>query len=129
MKWTRSEAEQHYASAKVYFSKALEMDDEYFDAVYMMGAVEYNRAAEFAGLLNELADDYSKEGTAKYEAMKEKMLGQFDAALPYFQKAEQIEPTDRNTLIALREIYARKDQLDKSEEYKAKLENLGGGGN
>ncbi len=120
-------AEQHYNNAKIYFARALEMDSEYFDAVYMMGAVEYNRAAEFAGLLNELADDYSKEGTAKYEAMKEKMLAQFDKALPYFLEAEKLEPSDRNTLIALREIYARKDQLDKSEEYKTKLENASGG--
>lgn len=120
-------AEQHYNNAKIYFAKALEMDSEYFDAVYMMGAVEYNRAAEYAALLNELADDYSKEGTAKYEAMKEKMLGQFDKALPYFLEAEKLDGSDRNTLIALREIYARKDQLDKSEEYKTKLDNAGGG--
>ena len=48
----------------------------------------------------------------------------FDAALPYFLKAEESDPKDRNTLIALREIYARKNQLDKAEEYKKKLDAL-----
>ena len=117
-------ADQYYESAKVYFAKALELDENYFDAVYMMGAVEYNRAAEYATQLNALADDYSKEGEAKYNEAKDKMLSQFDKALPYFVKAESLNADDRNTLIALREIYARKDMLDKSNEYKDKIEAL-----
>ncbi len=116
-------ADEYYENAKTYFGKALSMDDTYFDAVYMMGAVEYNRAAEYAEQVNALAEDYSKEGTQKYEAAKTQMFEQFDKALPHFLKAESLNPNDRNTLIALREIYARKDQLDKSNEYKEKLES------
>jgi len=117
-------AKVHYENAKMYFTKALAMNDNYFDAVYMMGALEYNRAAQLAAELNLLAEDYSKEGTKKYDLKKDEMMLQFDKALPYFIKAESIRGTDRNTLIALREIYARKDQLDKSNEYKDKLEAL-----
>ena len=117
-------ADMYYDDAKMYFSKALAMDDTYFDAVYMMGAVEYNKAAQLAKELNLLAEDYSKEGTKKYDLKKEEMMSQFDTALPYFIKAESINGTDRNTLIALREIYARKDQLEKSNIYKDKIEAL-----
>ena len=117
-------AQMHYERAKMYFAKALAMDDTYFDAVYMMGAVEYNKAAQLAKELNLLAEDYSKEGTRKYDIKKDEMMNQFDTALPYFVKAETLNPTDRNTIIALREIYARKDLLDKSNEYKDKLEAL-----
>jgi tetratricopeptide (TPR) repeat protein len=117
-------ANSHYTNAKIYFAKALTIDENYFDAVYMMGAVEYNRAAQLAAELNLLAEDYTKEGTAKYDAKKEEMMNQFDSALPYFLKAETLNPADRNTIIALREIYARKDQLDKSNEYKDKLDAL-----
>ncbi|MDX1477211.1 MAG: hypothetical protein R3301_05865 [Saprospiraceae bacterium] len=120
-------AHQHYENAKTYFSKALEIDDNHFDAVYMMGALEYNRAAELANEVNALADDYSKEGTAKYEAKKAEMLKQFELALPYFVKAEKLNPKDMNTLIALREIYARKDQFEMSNQYKEKIEQLSGG--
>jgi tetratricopeptide (TPR) repeat protein len=117
-------AEGHYENAKIYFGKALELNENFFDAVYMMGALEYNRAAQLAGELNLLAEDYSKEGTKKYEVKKEEMMVQFDIALPYFLKAESINGSDRNTLIALREIYARKDELDISNKYKEKLEAL-----
>jgi len=117
-------ADMYYENAKIYFEIALALDSEYFDAVYMMGALEYNKAAQLGTELNELAEDYSKEGTKKYDAKKDEMMEQFDTALPFFIKAESIKTTDRNTLIALREIYARKDQLDLSNEYKAKLEAL-----
>lgn len=48
----------------------------------------------------------------------------FDKALPYFEKAELVDNKDKNTLIALKEIYAKKGNLQKASDYKAKLENL-----
>ena len=53
------------------------------------------------------------------------MESYFDKALPYFEQAEKIEPKDKNTLIALKEIFAKKSQFDKSNAYKTKLESLG----
>ena len=117
-------ANMYYENAQKAFQRALAIDEEYFDAIYMLGALEYNKAAQLAIEVNELAEDYSKEGTKKYEQKKGEMMGQFDLALPFFVKAEQLRPDDVNTLIALREIYARKDQLDKSNEYKQKIESL-----
>ena len=78
--------------------------------------------------MNALADDYSKAGLKKYDALKAKMLAQFDEALPFFKQAETINPGDRNTLIALKEIFARKDDIATSNEFKSRLETLDGGG-
>jgi hypothetical protein len=50
----------------------------------------------------------------------------FAKAQPFFQQAETINPKDLNTLIALREIYARQENYPKVDEYKAKIEALGG---
>jgi hypothetical protein len=44
--------------------------------------------------------------------------------LPYFLKAEKLNDKDKNTLIALKEIHARLNQLDKSNAYKARLDAL-----
>ena len=74
--------------------------------------------------LQKLDADYSKEGIRKYDAKKAEVFAQFDNALPYFQKAEALNPNDRNTLIALREIYAKKDDLVISNEFKKRLENI-----
>ena len=116
----------YFDSAKLYIQKALDINPDHFDAVYMMGELEYNKAAEIAKEVNALADDYSKEGTKKYDAKKAEMMSQFEKALPYFEHADQLNPKDVNTLIALREIWVRKGDIPKSEEYKARLEAIQG---
>jgi hypothetical protein len=53
----------------------------------------------------------------------------FSQAMPYFLKAEGIDGSDLNTLIALKEIYARSNEMEKVGEYKAKIEALQAEGN
>ncbi len=120
------EANKYFNEAFTYFNKALEIDSENFDATYSLGALYYNKAAAMTTVINELANDYSPEGTKKYNSMKEEMDGYFGEALPFFEKAHALNAADRNTMIALREIYARKNMFDKVEDMKGKLEALGG---
>ncbi|NNF33565.1 MAG: hypothetical protein HKN68_05630 [Saprospiraceae bacterium] len=120
------ESDKYFNEAFTYFNKALEINPENFDATYSLGALYYNKAASMTAQINELANDYSAEGTKKYNTMKEEMDGYFGEAQPFFEKAHQLEPTDQNTMIALREIYARQSKFDKVEEMKGKLEALGG---
>ena len=128
-------AESNEAKANEYFdlafqnyNKSLELKPGFFDAVYSIGALYYNRAASTTTSMNALADDYSKAGLKKYDALKAKMLAQFDEALPFFKQAEGINPSDRNTLIALKEIFARKDDITTSNAFKDRLDTLDGGG-
>jgi tetratricopeptide (TPR) repeat protein len=123
-----SKAEEHFLKALSYYQQALEKDENYLDATYSIGALYYNRAAVYQQGLNALADDYSKEGLKKFDALKEKMNVEFDKALPYFQKAEKLDPNDTNTLIALKEIFARKNDLALSNEFKTRLETVQKGG-
>ncbi len=121
------EADKNFESAMKYYKQATEQDPDYVDAIYSIGALYYNKAAVMTQDLNKYADDYSKEGLKKYEALKEKIFAEFDNALPYFQKAEAINPNDMNTLIALKEIYARKDDLKVSNEFKNRIDRLQAG--
>ena len=120
-------AQEYFDKALKYYNQAVEKDPEYSDAVYSIGALYYNRAASMTQELNKYADDYSKEGLKKYEDLKDKIFKEFDKALPYFQKAEALNPSDMNTLIALKEIYARKDDLEMSNEFKERLEKVQNG--
>ncbi len=119
-----AKADEYFAKAKKTYEEALEMDPKNFIATYSMGALYYNKAASVLKEVNQLADDFSKEGMKKYEAKKKEMDGYFDQALPYFEKARTLNPKDRNTLIALKEIYARKNMMDKSKECKELLDTL-----
>ena len=120
------ESEKFFGEAFDQFNKALELDGNNFDATYSLGALYYNKAAFMTAEINELANDYSPEGTKKYNTLKEEMDGLFGEALPFFENAHNLDGTDRNTIIALREIYARKNMFEKVEEMKGKLDALGG---
>ncbi len=119
---------KHYDEALVNYKKALDLDEKYVEAIYSVGALYYNKAAGMTQKLNEMSSDYSKEGIKKYDAMKLDIEKVFDEALPFFKRAESINPNDINTLIALKEIYARKNQLDLSNEFKTRLEAVQAGG-
>jgi len=116
-----------------YFDKALEnynavlaKEEGNFDATYSVGALYYNRAASYVDELNDLANDLSSAGMKKYDNKKSEMDAEFKLALPFFLKAEELNGNDQNTLIALSEIYARLNDLEKVGVYKAKREALGG---
>lgn len=121
-------ADEYFNKALERYNQALAKNPTYFDAIYSIGALYYNKAAAMTKKLVELEGDYSKDGLKKYEAMKKKVFGQFDEALPFFKKAEKLNPNDANTLIALKEIFARKDDLATSNEFKTRLEKVQGGG-
>lgn len=113
---------EYFSLAFDYYNQAMAKDPTNFDATYSLGALYYNKAAAMTEELNKISNDYSAAGTKKYNAFKAEMDGVFEQALPYFIKAESMNPNDVNTLIALKEIYARKGMLEKSSEYKARIE-------
>lgn len=117
-------AEEYFNLAFSYFEQVLTKDPKNFDAVYSQGALYYNKAASMTAKLNELGNDFSSAGTKKYNAIKAEMDAEFKKALPYFLKAEELDPKDMNTMIALKEIYAREGELDKSSKYKEKIDAL-----
>jgi tetratricopeptide (TPR) repeat protein len=120
-----TKANEYFDKAYSYYEQVTEKDEDNFDAIYSMGALYYNKAASYVDKLNELASDFSPAGMKKYDEVKAEMDSLFEEALPYFQRAETINDKDKNTMIALKEIYARLNQLDKSNEYKERLEAAG----
>ncbi|MFZ2899233.1 MAG: hypothetical protein WA004_11460 [Saprospiraceae bacterium] len=117
-----------FNEALYYFNLALEKDPKSTDAMYSIGALYYNKAAAISQQLKVLEDDISKEGLKKYDTKKKEMYGYFDQALPFFEKVESMNPNDQNTLIALKEIFAKKDDIELSNEFKRRLEVVTGGG-
>ena len=108
-----------------YFNQAIEIEPKQFDAIYSIGSLYFNKAVEMIKVANELGLD--KESVIKYNKLVAESNSLMETALPYFQKAEGINPNDNNTLIALTEIYARMNDFEKSKEFKQRLENVKNG--
>ena len=102
--------------AEASYKKALEIDPDYFDAVYNLGALYFNRGVEMNNAANEIQDNqaYAKE--------KERVMDVFKEALPYLEKAHQLQPDDRSAIASLTQLYALMGKNDKYMEMKKLLE-------
>ncbi len=122
-----TKANEYFNEAMGFYNEALNRDANNFDVNYSIGQLYYNKAAALVPAINALSSDITPAGLKKYDAKKAEMDGLFETALPFFQKAESQNGKDLNTIIALKEIYARLNKIDKSNEYKAKYDSLSGG--
>jgi tetratricopeptide (TPR) repeat protein len=118
-------AKEYFDESLSYFNKAVSLDAKQFDAVYSIGSLYFNKAVELIKAANLLPMD--KESQKKYKVMLDESTSLMATALPYFQKTEAMQPSDVNTLIALSEIYARMNDLEKSKEFKTRLEKAKAG--
>lgn len=121
-------ARNYFDEAVNYYNQSLEKDPTNFDALYSIGALYYNRAANLTMALSELSSDNSTAGMEKYKVMEGEVFAAFDEALPYFQKAERINPNSVETLLALKEIYSRNNETQISNAIEMRLANVQRGG-
>jgi tetratricopeptide (TPR) repeat protein len=101
--------------AEADYKKAIELKSGYFDALYNLGVLYFNQGA----LLNKQADGI--RDNAKFKIANAKADEQFSNAMPILEKAFEVNPADRNTMIALKQIYTRLAMLDKAKAMNDKL--------
>lgn len=99
------------------YLKVLSLDPNHFDAVYNLGALFVNKAASLMADANKLPLDKVKE----FDVFKTQANSYLEKALPYLEKAHVMAPTDKSTILTLKEIYARKSMFDKVKEMDALL--------
>ncbi len=103
------------------YKKALEIDPDYFDATFNIAAYYYNQAAE---ILQQANDMDLKEYQEKGKEVEAKAKEHFEEALPYLEKAKELQPDDVKVLTTLQTVYARLGMSEKAEEIESKLEQM-----
>lgn len=88
-----------YQNAEKYFSKALEINPEYIESLSNLGRIYYNQGVNKQGEANMIND------SKQYQEELAKAKELFKKALPYFEKAHQMKPEEREYMTALRGIY------------------------
>gem|GEM_PF-6416144 len=94
------------------YKNAIELDQDYSDALYNLAAVYYNAGVDW---FNE-AEKVPYDNKEKYKQCQEKMYAEFRKALPWLQRAEVADPDDTLIIQSLKIVYSR---LGMFEELKA----------
>ncbi len=95
-----------------YYKQAIAINPEYYDAIYNLGALYINESNKIQVIANDLPLSEVKE----YERLTEKANVIIREALPYLEKAYEMNPGDAETVNVLRTIYARFNKADKLEK-------------
>lgn len=104
--------------SKACYQKSIDMDPNFAEALGNLGRIYYNKAVEELDRINAIRDD------KKYKAEKAKLKSTFETPRPYFEKAYQLNPDERDYVIALRGIYYNLGMDAKYQEMDKKLKNM-----
>lgn len=107
------------------YSKAIELKSDYFDAYYNIGALYFNIGVKYV----EEANKVPANDTEKYDELMDKANKEFKMALPYMEKARNVNPESKEVLDALKNIYFRfrnesDDFMNKYNEVNEKIKSL-----
>ena len=107
---------ENFDPAIAELTKAAEIKADVFDTQYALGVSYINKAADMFKKANDIMD------VKKYSDAVDQANAVYAKALPYMEKAHQLNPADIYTMRSLQELYYRMKQTDKYNAIKAKLE-------
>lgn len=108
---------EQYDKAEEAYQAALDRNPDYFEANYNIGALYFNKAVSMVNDANAIPPNQIK----KYNAAIDEANAVFEQALPYLEKAYELNPEDKETMRSLKDIYIRMGEDDKYMEMKEKL--------
>jgi tetratricopeptide (TPR) repeat protein len=108
------------AKAEEAFTKALAIDPGYSDAVVNMSSIIMNNGIAMYNKSNKLPTSKAAEAAAT----KKKAMAEFNRALPYLQKAVELNPKSVAALTNLKQYYDINNNTAKVTEIDAKIKAL-----
>ncbi len=109
---------KNFDAALADYNKCLELDSEYFNALFNLGVMYFNKGVEEMNLAN------AETNFKKYEAKKAVAETTFKESLPFFERARSIKPNEAAVLESLKTLYYRFEMMDKYNEVDAILKTL-----
>ncbi len=106
-------------NAEIAYKKAIELKPDYYDVIYTLGALYVNDAVSLTGKANALP-----LGDKNYDVLKKQADDQLNKAIPYLEKASEMQPQDAIVLTSLKDIYTRLNKVENLKIINQKIENL-----
>ncbi len=102
------------------YAKAVELKEDYYDAYYNLGTIYYNLGVKQVDVANAVPTNQPD----KYDEEIAKADVEFKKAIPYMEKASEINPDDLYALEALKTLYYRLKMMDKYDSVMKRLSEL-----
>lgn len=115
---TVAERQTYFEKAATAYKDAIAVDSNYFDAVFNLGALYFNKGGDIINIANKMP-----LGDKNYDAKVIEGNDHLKMALPYLEKASKMHPDDMNAIVSLKEIYTRLQMFDKLKEINTLLQN------
>lgn len=107
-----------FEAAEKAYKKAIEIKPDFFDALYNIGVLYYNKGVK----LIEEANKVPAREVEKYDALLDKASVEFKHSIPYMEKSYELEPSNEVVLETLRTLYFR--FRNESEEFQEKYDKM-----
>lgn len=101
------------------FKKAVELKPDYVDAYINMGAATLKKAEPIVEEMNQNLSNFDK-----YDALQIQQLEFYKEAIPYFEKAFELDPSNRSVAQTLSGIYEQLEMYDKQKAMQAKIAEM-----
>ena len=104
-----------FNKAEEAYLEAIDIKNDYYDALYNLGVMYYNKGGEMLKEANNIKD-FKNYDVAKNNANNFMLKG-----LPFVEKCYQLQSDDKNILLVLKELYYRNGNDIKYKEVSEKL--------
>jgi len=88
-----NKSKEFAAKAEVDYLKVVELDPDYIDAYFNLGAMNNNRSTEIVEQINNIQANTQAEYDKKYKPLKQRQDSVLNVSLGYFKRALEIAET------------------------------------
>ena len=106
-------------AAEQYYKRAIEIKPDYINAYLNLAMLTLNGEKKLVDEMNKLGT--SEKDTKKYDVLKKKRDGLFQASIPYLEKALELNPDNADVATTLLNVYGALEMMDKKKALKAKM--------
>tara|TARA_Y100000589_G_scaffold70929_1_gene63282 strand:- start:2262 stop:3422 length:1161 start_codon:yes stop_codon:yes gene_type:complete len=104
-----------FEKAENAYLEAIDIKPDFYDALYNLGVMYYNNGGDMLNEANNIKD-FKKYDIAKKNAENVMLKG-----LPYVEKCYELDSSDKNIMLVLKELYYRNGNNEKYKEISDKL--------
>jgi Tfp pilus assembly protein PilF len=114
----QADRDKYFEAAIKAYEETLKQDPAFFDAMFNLGVLYFNKGGDIINTANKLPLNEIK----KFDELMAQGNVYLNKALPYFENGEKINANDKQLLVSLKEIYTRLNMMDKLKAVNEKLQ-------